>query len=289
LKPLIITSADPRLPEGPNEEEQIIEEAKLAFAAGASIIHLHLIFKPPVPGKFLEFDLERSKTVVEAVRKECPGAIIQVGKTTATNESRISLCDAVPVEMLSMTLSDNDKYLSGGIPASHRERSEFADMAKYCLDHDIVPEMEVFHAGAIWNMRWMIREGLIKAPYWANICMYHEGGGWTPRTMEEIDYRVNLLPDGANWHLTVFAHQVKDFVVEPTTPDEHTRLLAYAILKGGNVRTGREDRPELEPGVPVKNNAQLVSMMADISRSLGRPVATPEQAREILGLKPYSA
>ena len=118
MEPLIITSNDPQIPEGPAQVEEIVAEAEQAFLAGAAIIHLHLIFKPQVPGAYLEFDIERSKQVIEGVRERCPGAIVQVGKTTATNESRIALCNAVDVDMLSMTLSDNDKYLSGGIPAN---------------------------------------------------------------------------------------------------------------------------------------------------------------------------
>jgi uncharacterized protein (DUF849 family) len=81
-------------------------------------------------------------------------------------------------------------------------------------------------------------------------------------------------------------HPQKDFVVQPSTTDDHTRLLTYAILKGGHVRTGKEDRPEIEPGVRAKSNADLVAMIADIGERLGRAPATPEQARAIIGLKP---
>jgi 3-keto-5-aminohexanoate cleavage enzyme len=284
MGPVIITSNDPLVPEGPDQVEQIVAEAEAAYKAGAAIIHLHLIFEPAKPGEYLRFDIARSTEVIKGVRERCPGAIIQVGKTTATNESRIALCNAVDVDMLSMTLSDNDKYLSNGIPANHRERSELAEMAQFCIEHGIVPEVEIFHGGAAWNMYYLIREGLLRAPYWVNICLYHEGGGWSPRTMGEVDYKIGLLPEGALWHLTAFSHPVKDFVVPPSTPDEHTRLLTYAILKGGHVRTGKEDRPEIRPGVRASSNAELVSLIADIATRLGRPVATPEQAREILQL-----
>lgn len=284
MQPLIITSNDPRISEGPDLVKRTIDESVAAFNAGASIIHLHLAFKPLTPGHYLEFDIERSVAIIQGVRDRCKGAIVQVGKTTATNASRIALSQAVPVDMFSMSLSDNDKYISGGIPANHRERSEFAELSQFCLDAGIVPELEIFHAGALWNMLYLIKQGLVKAPYWVNICMYHEGGGWSPRTMTEIDYRVGLLPDGANWHLAAFVQPQKEFVVPPATPDDHTRLLAYAMLKGGHVRTGKEDRPELQPGVPATSNAQLVEMAADLSVRLGRRVATPSEAREILGL-----
>jgi 3-keto-5-aminohexanoate cleavage enzyme len=289
MGPLIITANDPQVPEGPDQVEQIIAEAEASFKAGAAIIHLHLIFKPAKPGEYLQFDIERSTQVIKGVRERCPGAIIQVGKTTATNESRMALCNAVDVDMMSMTLSDNDKFLSNGIPANHRERSEFVEMAKFCQQHGILPEVELFHAGAAWNMYYLIKEGVLSAPHWVNICLYHEGGGWSPRTMTEVDYRIGLLPEGALWHLTVFAHPQKQFVVTPSTPDEHTRLLTYAILKGGHVRTGKEDRPEIRPGVRASSNAELVSMIADIATRLGRPLATPAQARELLNLSGKSA
>jgi 3-keto-5-aminohexanoate cleavage enzyme len=84
---------------------------------------------------------------------------------------------------------------------------------------------------------------------------------------------VDMLPPDVNFNVSVMS------------PDRHWQLLALAIGLGGHVRVGFEDNPYLEPGVLATTNAQLVEKIVKIANLLGRPIATPEEARKIIGLR----
>lgn len=284
MDPLIVTANDPMVPSGPNEVEDTIRQGVEAAEAGAAIIHHHLVYKPRKPGEQIVLDVEKSVEIIRAIRKKTD-AIFQLGITLATNESRMAVARAEPVDMMSITLADNDHYNSD-IPTIFRDREDMTSLAQFCKDNGIVPEWEVFHSGAAWNLHYLIKKGLSKAPHWVNLTMYPEGSSWSPRTMAEIDHRAKMLPPETMWHLVAFARGEHDPVFPPIGPFEHTRLLTYAILCGGHVRMGIEDRPEISPGVLAKTNAELVKIIVDISESLGRPVATPAEARRILKMPP---
>lgn len=282
MDPLIITSSDPKLPEGPRQMEETVEECVAAANAGAAILHKHLIYQPYVPGTRIDIDVDRSVDVIRQVRKRTD-AIFQLGITRASDASRMAVAKNGRVDMMSLTLGFQDQY-NGAYPNVMHDRDDIVRWARFCLDNGIVPEWEVFHSGCAWNLMYLIKHGYAKPPYWINLTMYPEGSSWSPRTMDEIDNRVKVLPEGSQWHLVCFARAVKDFVTPPVTPFEHNRLLTYAILAGGHIRVGKEERAEITPGVPARTNAELISVFADISTKLGRPPATPAQARKMLNM-----
>lgn len=281
LEPLIITSNDPMVPTGPEQVEQTLAEALGAAEAGATILHHHAIPLPRGKDERLVLDVDRSAELFTGIRAGS-NAILQLGITLATNESRMAVARAAKPDMMSITISDNDHYPGDTI---HRDREEMVELAQFCLDNDIVPEWEIFHTGGLWNLLYLIKMGVAKPPFWINLCLYQEGSCWSPRTPAEIDHRASLLPAEARWHLVAFARAGADPVVEPITPVEHTRLLTHAMLRGGGIRTGKEDRPDLSPGVPATSNAELITMAAEISHQIGRPVATPDEARRLLGVR----
>jgi 3-keto-5-aminohexanoate cleavage enzyme len=267
----------------PGDVAAAVHEGLRAAEAGAAILHHHLIYKPRQPGAPYALDIGPSVEIVEALRAGTD-AIIQFGITTATNASRMALARAVRVDMMSITLADNDHFGRPHFPTIFRDRNDMESLARFCLDNGIVPEFEVFHSGAAWNLHYLIKKGLAKPPYWINLTMYPEGSSWSPRSFAEMDHRVSMLPEESRYTLVAFAKSEVERVFEPITATDHVRLMTYAVLRGGHVRTGKEDRPELKPGVPAKLNAELVSEIADISLRLQRPVATPSQARKMLGI-----
>lgn len=280
MDPLIITSSDPKVPEGPHQVEETIAECIGAANAGAAILHKHLIYQPYVPGTRIDIDVDKSVEVIRQVRKKT-NAIFQLGITRASDESRMAVATREHVDMMSLTLGYQDQH-NGAYPNVTHDRDEIVRWAKFCLDHGIVPEWEIFHSGCAWNLMYLIKHGYAKPPYWINLTMYPEGSSWSPRTMDEIDNRVKCLPEDSQWHLVCFARAVKDFVIAPVTPAEHNRLLTYAILAGGGIRVGKEERAEVTPGVPAKTNVDLMNVFTDMATKLGRPPATPDQARKIL-------
>ncbi|MBS6283764.1 MAG: 3-keto-5-aminohexanoate cleavage protein, partial [Clostridiales bacterium] len=97
-------------------------------------------------------------------------------------------------------------------------------------------------------------------------------GGCTPATVPNLCYLVSQIPAGSTWTATGIGRAAFE-------------LAAPAIAMGGNVRVGFEDNLYLSKGVLAKSNGELVKKVADLAALLGRPVATPAEARGILGLR----
>src|SRR5439155_1127974 len=98
------------------------------------------------------------------------------------------------------------------------------------------------------------------------------GGTWTPPTERALQFMVDNLPRDCIWNVSVM------------NPQKQWPILALAVALGGHVRVGYEDNPYIAPGEFAKNNAILVERMASIARGLGREIATPDEARNILCL-----
>lgn len=98
------------------------------------------------------------------------------------------------------------------------------------------------------------------------------GGAWTPPTPDSLLYLTSHLPTRANWNVSV---------MDPA----QWQLLAMAIGMGGHVRVGWEDNPYLPDGTPAKTNAELVDVVVRMAEAMGRKVASPDEARRIVGIK----
>ena len=96
--------------------------------------------------------------------------------------------------------------------------------------------------------------------------------GCAPATVGNLDYLVRQIPAGSTWTATGIGRHA-------------FTLAAAAIAMGGNVRVGFEDNLNIARGVPAKSNGELVEKIVRIARELGRDIANPDEAREILSLK----
>jgi uncharacterized protein (DUF849 family) len=143
-------------------------------------------------------------------------------------------------------------------------------MAVAIRDAGVLPELEVFEAGHLLLAKRMIENGHIKTPGMFQICL---GVAWAqPATPEAMSYMRGLLPTASPW----FAFGVSLYQFP---------MAAQAVLLGGHVRVGLEDNLYLEKGKLAPSNAALVEKAAKIIEILGDIVATPTDARQILGLK----
>jgi uncharacterized protein (DUF849 family) len=133
----------------------------------------------------------------------------------------------------------------------------------------VKPELEIFDTGQLWFATKLIAEGLIDAPPLFQLCMGIPYGA--PVDTGVLQAMVNMLPEGANWASFAIGRNQMPWV-------------AQSALLGGHVRVGLEDNLYLSKGVKA-TNAQLVERAVTIVEALGSKVATPDQAREKLGLK----
>ncbi len=272
MDPLIITVAvtgaevtrehNPNLPITP---EEIVQAAVECYDVGASIVHVHV--RDPETGK-PSSDPELFKRVLEGIREKRPDMIVQFttgGAIGMTEEERIAPVylkpDMATLNMGSMNFGD-DVFLN---PPKFIRR-----LAKTMIEVGVKPEIEVYDISMIATAKKLIKEGLILEPPHFDFVMGVPGG--IPATVENLLIMKRNLPPNATWSVAaVGRHQLP--------------MNVTAILLGGHVRTGFEDNVYYKKGVLAKSNAQLVERIVRIAEELGRPIATPKQAREILHLK----
>jgi uncharacterized protein (DUF849 family) len=144
------------------------------------------------------------------------------------------------------------------------------EMAIAIRDAGVMPELEVFEAGHVMLSRRFIEEGHVKTPSLFQICL---GISWAqPATPEAMSYMRGLLPADCTWF--AFGISLHQFP-----------MVAQTVLLGGHPRVGLEDNLYLEKGKLAPSNAALVEKAARIVEVLGDTVASPAEAREILGLE----
>jgi 3-keto-5-aminohexanoate cleavage enzyme len=141
-----------------------------------------------------------------------------------------------------------------------------AEVMKKC---GVKPELECYDVGMINNAKVLAEQGHLETPLYFQLVMGILGQ--IPATPDNLIHMVRSLPEGSPW--SVCAVGLQEF-----------SMAAMAIIMGGHVRVGFEDNVYLSPGVPAKSNAELVEKVVRLARELGREIATPEEARAILGL-----
>ena len=140
------------------------------------------------------------------------------------------------------------------------------------LNRDIKPEMEIYHHGMLREVNNLISKNLIKKPYYVNFVLgmaYQGAVAGTPETLFSLR---QLLPSDS-----VFNCCAVGPVQFPMT--------TLSMLLGGNARVGMEDNVYYSKGVLATSNAQLTARVVRIARDLGFEIASPDEAREVLGLK----
>ncbi len=204
-------------------------------------------------------------------------AIIQFGIASARLSEKIELMKLRP-DMMSYAFNVHDEYFRPD-PAfdpnemySLHPRDELAEFSQAAKVHGVKPEIECFYTGAFWNLEFIRQQGLLDDPVWTTLFLGWPGGAWTPPSADSLLHLVNHLPPRANWNVSVM------------DPKTQWGLLALAIALGGHVRVGWEDNPYLPDGTWSRSNAELVENAVTIARSLGREIASPAEAREIIGL-----
>lgn len=246
--------------------EEMVREAKSAYDAGAAIIHVHVRWDDGSPTQ----DRERFRVVMDAIRAACPGVILipsTGGATGMTPEERLQPTELMP-EMATLdcgTCNFGDDIFVNDMPTMRA-------FGRRMLENHIKPEYECFEMGHIDTVLKMVRKGLLPgAPMQFNFVLGVPG--CTPPTAGNLDWMVKAIPDGSTWTATGIGRSAFE-------------LASIAIPMGGNVRVGFEDNLYLSRGVLAKSNGELVRKVADMAALLGRPVATPAEARAILSLEP---
>lgn len=272
-------AANPDLPEQPSE---IISSAYDCYNAGAAIVHIHARDKAGNscndPDIFAEIN--------SGVRAKCP-LIVQNSTAPATKpgseaDDGVALLDMEDKSCLPEMCSLDCSLITtvwGDLSFIYRwERAWLLENAKKMRDLGIKPELEVFNPSSVEDVfNVLVPAGVLADPPSLTFVMGMNkvSQGAISFSQPNLDFMISLLPKDrfVNWStMAIGAHQLQG--------------VTYGLLKGGNVRVGMEDNIFYSYGELAKSNAQLVERMVRIVHELEMDVATPDEAREILNLRP---
>ncbi|HZH93487.1 MAG TPA: 3-keto-5-aminohexanoate cleavage protein [Tissierellaceae bacterium] len=251
-------------PNIPYTVEEIGREAESAYKAGASIIHLHVREDDGTPTQ----NKERFKACMDEIRRRCPDVIIQPstgGAVGMTDEERLQPTELYP----EMATLDCGTLNFGGDEIFVNTENTIKNFGRIMIERDIKPEVEVFDKGMIDYAIKFQKQGFIKAPMHFDFVL----GVQMTATARDLAFMVDSIPQGSTWTAAGIGRN-------------QFPIAAMAIAMGGNVRVGFEDNTYISKGVLAKSNGEMVEKVVRIANELGREIATPAEAREILGLKP---
>lgn len=262
-------AANPNLPEQPEEQ---IQHTIDAWNAGASIVHIHGRDETGAATQ----EPARYKEVFDGIRAKGCDIILQAttgGGIGMGLEERLQSIEADP-EMASLNMGIVNYPLPSGTGYNLSENTP-ADLIWYAekmMERNVKPEMEVYSVAMMKEVLMLIEKGLLKKPYYINFVMGMPAQGTIDATRKNLCYMIDMLPPDSIFNVCA----VGPYQLPMTT---------YSILEGGMARVGMEDNIYYGRGEKAKSNAQLVERTIRIAKELQREIASPDEAREILGLK----
>lgn len=252
-------------PSVPYTVEEIGREAEAAYRAGASIIHLHVRNDDGTSTQ----DKERFRVCIEEIKRRCPNVIIQPstgGAVGMSNEERLQPIALIP----EMATLDCGTCNFGGDDIFVNSENTIIEFAKRMLELDIKPEVEVFDKGMIDTALRLAKKGIIKEPMHFNLVLGVNGG--IAATVRDASYMAASIPSNSTFTVSGIGRS-------------QFQMAATAIAMGGHVRVGFEDNVYISKGILAKSNGELVEKAVRLAMELGREIATPEEARKILGMR----
>ncbi|HBC38459.1 3-keto-5-aminohexanoate cleavage protein [Petrimonas sulfuriphila] len=253
-------------PAVPYTVEELVREAVSAYDAGAAIVHVHVREDDGTPTQ----SKERFRVCMEAIKAARPDVILLPstgGAVGMTAEERLQPTELFP-EMATLdcgTCNFGDEVFENTLPMMR-------DFGKRMIENNIKPEYECFEMGHLETALHLAAKGYVPGPP-MQFNFVLGVPGCAAATVENLVWMVNRIPAGSTWTATGIGRS--EFI-----------LAAHAIAMGGHVRVGFEDNLYLSRSVLAKSNGELVNKVVQMAKLLNREIATPAEARAILGLNP---
>ena len=252
-------------PHVPLTPDEIAEDARRCADAGAAVVHLHVRNDAHTGPKHLAAD--GFAELMTAVRKKSTAAICL---STSCWGAEGDIADRLAGVSTSPELASfHVGSFNRGEQLFHNPMEYQEALAEACLKHRVKPEFELFDLAHVYRARQLHEQYLFPGPFYGQFVLGVRGG--CPAEPRHLQHLVDTLPPGAEWSVAaVGAAQLP------------SNLLG--LILGGHIRTGLEDNVYLRKGVLAAGNVELVERLVRLTRELGLEVATPEEARERLGL-----
>lgn len=270
---------DPKQHNVPVTPAEMAAEARRAYDAGASIIHFHLRQQAPGKGHLMSWDTALSKEVQTAIRDACPGIILNhttgvVGANyqpaldcIAQTRPEMAACNAGSLNYLKTRANGQWAWPPMMFDNPVEKVQEFLDTI---LKAGAIPEFECFDTGIVRCIEMFRSAGMFSGVPQINFVMGVASG--MPTAPELLPILVKMAPDDARWQVTAIGR------------GDIWQTHQKAADLGGMLRVGLEDTFYLPNGEKVDSNGPLIEQMALCARNAGREVASPVEARKILGL-----
>ena len=270
---------DPAQHHVPVTPEQLAAEARRAYDAGASVVHVHFRQQTPGKGHLPSWEPAVAKACVDAMRAACPEIIINqtTGVVGPDYQGPLDCLRATRPEMAACNAGSLNylKTRSNGTWAwppmlFDNQPAKVKDFLDVMAETGTLPEFECFDVGIVRCVEMYVQTGMYAGVPEYNFVMGVESG--MPADADLLPILLKLKIKGAPWQTTLIGRSE----IWPV----HRRTAEL----GGHLRSGLEDTFYLPDGSKVTSNAPLIEQLAKYAREAGRAVASPTEARKILGL-----
>ena len=271
---------DPKQHHVPVTPEEMAREAKAAFNAGASVMHIHLRQQAPGKGHLPSWEVGVSREIQQAIREACPGVIIN--HTTGTSgpnykgaldcvretKPEMAACNAGSLNYLKVKADNTWAWPPMMFDNAVEKVQDYLDVMKQA---DTIPEFECFDVGIVRCVGMYRQIGMYSGPLEYNFVMGVASG--MPADPELLPILLKLKLPEAHWQVTAIGRA------------EIWPLHQRCADLGGHLRTGLEDTFYQPDGTKVTSNGQLIESIAACARRAGREIANPAEARQIFGIR----
>jgi len=246
----------------------IVQDAVRCCASGASVLHVHARDEKGVP----TCNKEIYGKIIRQIREKCPAVIICAstsGRMFSAFEQRsavLALKGAEKPDMASLTLGSLNFAKQVSVTAPEM----IEKLALKMRENGIVPELEVFEPGMINAAKVFIKRGVLAAPFYFNILL---GSVFSVQAKQaDLNYMVSKLPEGVPWGAAGIGRA-------------QLPVNFSAMMMGGHVRVGLEDNIYYDRArKKFASNEMLIRRIVRLAEKAGRDIASPGEARDIIGL-----
>lgn len=262
------TGAWPTKEDNPNvplTPEEIAEDVYQCYQSGAAIAHLHMRDEE---GKGT-MDKKRFKETVALIKEKCDIVLnlTTSGDLDATEETRMAHIKEIKPEMASFDAGSMN-WMYNSVFLNHPKFLE--KLAKTMKENNVKPEIEIFHSGMYNDSLYYKKNNLLESPVHYQFVLGTPGG--IGASVDNLVHLKNMLSDDATWSAFGVGRA-------------HIPILYATIALGGHVRVGMEDNVYYSKEKLAESNAEFVERAVRLIKEANKEVASPDDARDILGLK----
>jgi len=276
----------------PITPKQIADEAVQAYEAGAAVVHIHA--RNPETGQ-PSSDVELMREIVSDIKSRCNVVICVTtgGGLGMTVEERLRPIPVLKPELASCNFGSINFNISRGLEVvdtfKYDWEPKYLEMTKDLIfpntfksleqyvktfaENGTKPEFEIYDSGMVYNLAHMIQQGHVKKPVYLQFVLGILG---------------SIMPSANNlvFLYNIAKEAIGDFTWSVCAAGRFQMpMCTMSLIMGGNARVGLEDSLYVSKGVPAKSNAEQVGKIIRIAHELSLETATPDEARQILGLK----